>query len=220
MQDHFSPQQGSSRQVSCCATGASAWTIANQARVSTQAFRGASGPSQALSDDAARFFQHVPHQQPFDMAPLGRALTPMGDQRREGSPAPAPPAWATAFAKQSGGHQVIPAPAAMKSAWQNGASRPQAAEWSGDFARMEQQNREAASRGGESQQMRMQSDGGLHSTSQARLFGAGFGGAAPMMMGQAGGMYGMQMGGPPMVQQHQHQQPQQDMVVQTKGSFP
>lgn len=110
------------------------------------------------------------------------------------------------------------APSAMKNAWQAGAGRPQTAEWSGDFARMEQQNREAASRGAE-QQMRIQSDGGMHATGQARLFGAGFGGAAPMMMAQPGGMYGMQMEGSPMHQQHQYQQPPQDTVVQTKGEL-
>ncbi|ORY89823.1 hypothetical protein BCR35DRAFT_287869 [Leucosporidium creatinivorum] len=197
-QDHFTPQQGSSR---------------NAFRANPQQQQ-----QQPLPTDAARFFQHPSHQQPFDLAPLGRALTPQANlvEQREGSPAPAPPAWATAFAQQSGGPQHGGGGAAEQEAFRRafggaggGGGGQGMAEWSGDFARQQQ-------RGGE--QMRMQQQGGvpqqqgaggMHAMGQARLMGAGFG-AAPGMMGMQG------MGGVGVPMHYQQQQQQRDTVVQTQ----
>ncbi|KAK4054624.1 hypothetical protein OIO90_003436 [Microbotryomycetes sp. JL221] len=163
-QDHFGPQAGSSR------TG----------------FRQDGRTSNAMPDEAHQFFgQQVPAtQQPFDMAPLNRALTPIAAGNNVSTGSVAAPAWAQAFTRQTmstpssnsaeqdmfrrafGGQHTAPAP------------QPQ---WAGDFQSHAQQQQQQQHQQHQ-QQHKYQahapasSQASMYTTGQARLYGAGFGG--------------------------------------------
>ncbi|GAA5844644.1 hypothetical protein JCM11251_002133 [Rhodosporidiobolus azoricus] len=154
---------------------------------SSNAFRHPSSSSAGpLPSDpsAQQFFQpQVGHasQQPFDLTPLNRALTP---SHASASPAPPPPAWATAFQQQQ--QQPGQASSAQEQELFSRAFGGRPAEqhhWRGEFQSHGQQSQQVGPSSAQQQQLAQPLP-----AQAARLYGQGFGGPRAMLpIGQVGG---------------------------------